>query len=159
MSIRQTGFKWLWISLLVISLDQLTKQMIIRTLTLYEVIPLTPFFNLTFATNKGAAFSFLSQSGDFGFWLLSLFAAIITFLLMIWLYRTSSAKILLNTGLTLIIGGATGNLIDRVIYRYVIDFLDFHLGNSHWPAFNVADSAIVVGTFLLISDFFRKGKD
>lgn len=153
---KQTGFKWLWISLLVILMDQLTKQLVIHQLSLYEVIPLTPFFNLTFATNKGAAFSFLSQSGSIGFWLLSFFAATVTLMLVAWLYRTPHDKKLFNIGITLIIGGAIGNLIDRMIYGHVIDFLDFYLGSWHWPAFNIADSAIVIGAFLLVINFFKK---
>lgn len=153
---KQTGLKWLWISLLVILADQLTKHLVLRTLSLYEVIPLTFFFNLTLATNKGAAFSFLNESGNIAFWLLSGFAALVTLLMIVWLYRTPYNKILLNSGITLIIGGAIGNLIDRLMYGHVIDFLDFYLGSWHWPAFNVADSAIVLGAFLLIIDVFKK---
>lgn len=155
---KQTGFKWLWVTLLIILIDQLTKQKILSSLSLYETIPLISFFNLTLATNKGAAFSFLSQSGHLGFWVLSLFAALVTFMMIIWLYRTPHDKTLLSIGIALIIGGATGNLIDRVIYGHVIDFLDFYLGSWHWPAFNIADSAIVVGAFLLVIDFFKKNK-
>ncbi len=153
---KQTGFKWLWISIVIILIDQITKQWIIRHLTLQEIIPLTPFFNLTFTTNKGAAFSFLSQSGAMGFWLLSLFAAIVTLILIIWLYRTPRQKRLLSIGIAFIIGGALGNLIDRILYGHVIDFLDFYLDNWHWPAFNVADSAIVLGAFLWVLDFLKK---
>src|SRR6185312_10511608 len=146
---QQTGLRWLWISFIIILIDQVTKYLVTHFIALYEIIPLTSFFNLTFATNKGAAFSFLSKSGNLGFWLLSFFAAAITLILTIWLYRLPSYKTLPCVGISLIIGGAIGNLIDRFVHGHVIDFLDFYLGSWHWPAFNVADSAITIGAFLL----------
>ena len=157
--LKETGLKWLWISLLVILAAQVTKYLVIHHLSLYEIIPLTSFFNLTFATNKGAAFSFLSTSGNVAFWFLFLFATVVTFILGFWLYRLPQNKVLPCVGITLIIGGAIGNLIDRSIHGHVIDFLDFYIGNWHWPAFNIADSAITLGAFLLLIDFFIRNED
>jgi signal peptidase II len=153
---KKTGLYWLWVALLVIFLDQGSKLWVMNQLSLYEVIPINLFFSLTFTTNKGAAFSFLSQSGPIAFWVLTIFAVAITVFLTIWISRNSREQVLLNIAICLIIGGAIGNLIDRLAHGYVIDFLLFRIVYWYFPAFNLADTAISIGAFLIIIDLFRQ---
>lgn len=117
----------------------------------YETLSVLPFFNLTLAYNEGAAFSFLSDQGGWQRWFFAFVAAFVTIVLVIWLSRLKDEKVL-AISLALVIGGAIGNLIDRLMLGYVIDFLDFFYGQYHWPAFNVADIAISVGVFLMFVD-------
>ncbi|RCS58479.1 signal peptidase II [Parvibium lacunae] len=142
---------WLAISALIILLDQLSKILIVRTFTLHEVKPITSFFNLVLAHNPGAAFSFLANAGG---WQRDFFTAlgVVVSLIIIWMLYKHSTQRLFAGALALILGGAIGNVIDRIRFGYVIDFLDFYWGNLHWPAFNVADSAICVGAALLVWD-------
>ncbi|MEW6676469.1 MAG: signal peptidase II [Pseudomonadota bacterium] len=152
------GFSWLWLAGLVLLLDQLTKVWVMDSLVAYQdVIPLTGFFNLVHVHNTGAAFSlFADQPGWQRFFFIVL-AGIAT-VVILYLLKKTRGQPLFNAALALILGGAVGNLIDRVLYGHVIDFLDFYVGTWHWPAFNVADSGITVGAALLIWDSFRKGK-
>lgn len=147
--------KWLNLSVLVIILDQLTKWISVSVLDLYETIPVMPFFNFTMAHNYGAAFSFLSSAGGWQRWFFVALAVIVSVALSIWLKKLKPTAKLEATALALIIGGAVGNVIDRFVHGYVIDFLDLYYGNYHWPAFNIADSAICIGAVLLILDSFR----
>jgi signal peptidase II len=153
-----TGLSWLWLAGLVLALDQLTKVLVVDGLTAYQdVIPLTGFFNLVHVHNTGAAFSlFADQPG----WQRGFFIALagVATVVILYLLRQTRGQPRFSAALALILGGAVGNLIDRVLYGHVIDFLDFYLGAWHWPAFNVADSGITVGAALLIWDSFRKGR-
>ena len=144
--------RWLWLSLLIIVLDQLSKQLVEASLLVYEIIPLLPFFNLTLAYNEGAAFSFLSDQGGWQRWLFAILAMGVSLVLITWLRRLTVQERLLAAALSLIIGGALGNLIDRLLFGHVIDFLDFYYKSWHWPAFNVADSAIFIGVVLFLLD-------
>ncbi|EKD55388.1 MAG: lipoprotein signal peptidase [uncultured bacterium] len=155
---RATGLSWVWITVIVWLVDRVTKYMALFYLPPYAAVSIFPHFNLTLAYNKGAAFSFLNSAGGWQTWLFGGIASIVSIVILIWLYRVSSQKRLLCMGLTLILGGALGNLSDRFLYGHVIDFLEFYAGNWYWPAFNIADSAICVGAFLLIFDavFFQK---
>ncbi len=148
--------KYLWLSLLVIVADQISKTVMVNWLDLYETVPVVPFFNLTMAHNTGAAFSFLAGAGGWQRWFFVVLAGLISVVLIIWMRRLAQTAKLEAISLALIIGGAIGNVIDRLIYGYVIDFLDVYAGSYHWPAFNIADSAICVGAVLLIIDSFRK---
>jgi signal peptidase II len=150
--------KWLWLSLLALFLDQASKLFIDDTMQLYQSIPVAPFFNLTYVHNPGAAFSFLSQAGGWQRWFFSVMALVVSIVLAVWLKRLKKHEMLLAIGLALILGGALGNLIDRLLYGYVIDFLDVYYQDWHWPAFNIADSAITVGVALMIIDSFRTEK-
>jgi signal peptidase II len=147
---------WLGIAAIVILLDQISKLTIVRLFALHEDRPVTGFFSLTLAFNRGAAFSFLSsQSG----WQRYLFSAIAigAVVFIIYLLRKHAGQRMFCWALALIMGGALGNLIDRIAYGHVIDFLDFHLaGVGHFPAFNIADSAITLGAFLFIADELRR---
>ena len=149
--------RWLWLSVVVIALDQLSKQLVETSFMLYETLPVVPFFNLTLAYNEGAAFSFLSDQGGWQRWLFSGLALLVTVVLIIWLSRLRSER-LLAASLSLVIGGAVGNLIDRILFGHVIDFLDVYYGQMHWPAFNVADSAITLGVILMFLDAFLEQK-
>lgn len=148
--------RWLGISLIVIVLDQLSKMAISSHFVYGESMPITGFFNLVLAHNTGAAFSFLSDAGGIQRWLFT-GIAIVASVWIVWLLRKHHAEKLFSFSLAFILGGAIGNLIDRIAYGYVVDFLDFYWGAYHFAAFNVADSAITCGALLLILDSF-KGK-
>lgn len=142
--------RWLWLSLIVIVLDQATKQWFESSFMVYEVVNVLPFFNLTLVYNEGAAFSFLSDQSGWQRWFLAAVAVVVTTVLVIWLRGLRDQEKLTAISLGLIIGGAVGNLIDRLLFGHVIDFLDFFLGQHHWPAFNIADSAIFIGVAVMI---------
>lgn len=156
--------RWLWLAALVIVLDQASKQAILASFSLGERLPLTSFFNLVLVYNPGAAFSMLSDQGGWQRWLftaLGLGASA----WMAWMIRQSPEQKIMATSLALIIGGALGNVIDRVIYGHVIDFIDVHgsvftplFSHGHFPAFNIADSAISVGAVLLIIDEIARSR-
>jgi signal peptidase II len=128
---------------------------------LYESIPLIPYFQLTYLRNPGAAFSFLAQAGGWQRWFFILLAGGASVGIVWWLSRLPRENRLEACAWSLVLGGALGNLIDRVAYGYVIDFLDVYVGEWHWPPFNLADSAITIGIGLLLLDAFRlrKGED
>jgi signal peptidase II len=146
--------KWLWLTLLAVLLDQGSKLAVDASMQLYESIPVLPFFNLTYVHNPGAAFSFLSEAGGWQRWFFSGLALVISIGITVWLARLQKHETLLAAALSLILGGAIGNLIDRVAYGYVIDFIDVYYQNSHFPAFNIADAAINLGVFLLLAESF-----
>jgi signal peptidase II len=147
---------FLFTAFLIVFADQATKAMVVSNLNLYEVKPvLEGFFNITYITNTGAAFGFMAGSDK---WRHIFFQVISIVALcgLVYLYRSSrSRSYSLLWGISLVFGGALGNLIDRIRYRSVVDFLDFYMGRYHWPAFNIADSAITVGGVLLAWHFFR----
>jgi signal peptidase II len=146
---------WLGIAILVILADQLTKISIAKLFTYGESHTVTSFFNLVLAYNKGAAFSFLATESG---WQRYFFTGmgIIAALFIIYLLKRHAGQRLFCWALSLVLGGAIGNVIDRIMYGHVIDFLDVHVGNWHWPAFNVADSAICVGAVLFVLDELRR---
>lgn len=149
---------WLWLSLLVIVVDQLTKLWASSDLIYGRPVPLMPSLNLTLMHNTGAAFSFLNEAGGWQRWLFALIALVVSTVLILWLRRLTSAQRWLAGALALVLGGAIGNLIDRLYLGYVIDFVDAYYDKWHWPAFNVADSAIFVGVVMLIIDSLRGEK-
>ena len=126
---------------------------------MYETYPVTAFFNLTLVYNTGAAFSFLSDAGGWQRWFFMLLALAISTYLVYWLMQLKKSQVLLPLAIAFLIGGAIGNAIDRVIHGHVIDFLDFYIQNWHWPAFNLADSAITLGVILFIWDSFFSKKE
>lgn len=146
---------WLWISLLVIVLDQVTKLLADNMLGYHQPVAIMPMFNLTLLYNTGAAFSFLSDAGGWQRWFFIVLSITISIVLIIWLHRLKPQQKLQMTAIALILGGAIGNLIDRSIYGHVIDFIDVYYKVHHWPAFNIADSAISIGAVLLIIDSFK----
>lgn len=153
---NRSGLVWLWLSAVVLVLDQATKLLVIDRLDAYiDVIPLTGFFNLVHVHNTGAAFSLFADQPGWQRWFFLGIASVAS-VVIIHLLRKTDNHPLFAVALALILGGAIGNVVDRVLYGHVIDFLDFYLGAWHFPAFNVADSAITVGAALLIWDSFRK---
>jgi signal peptidase II len=147
--------RWLSLSLLVVVLDQATKWLAEALLEPFRPVALMPLLNLTLMYNEGAAFSFLANAGGWQRWLFAGFALVMTLALTLWLLRLDRGERATAAALSLIIGGAIGNLIDRVQTGRVVDFIDFYVANWHWPAFNVADSAITVGILLLLVMSFR----
>src|SRR3990167_400638 len=148
---KMSSQKWLGLSALVILLDQLSKAWITHHFVFGESLRILGVFDLVLAHNTGAAFSFLHDAGGMQRWLFSIIA-IVASVWIVWLLRRHSAQAIFALALSLILGGALGNLIDRIGNGYVVDFLSFHWGEHYFPAFNVADSAITVGAALLIMD-------
>jgi signal peptidase II len=146
---------WLGIAAIVVLLDQVTKITMARLLAYGQSEPVTSFFNLVMVYNPGAAFSFLADSGGWQRWFFSALALGVS-IFIVWMLGKNASQRLFCWSLSLILGGAVGNLIDRLAYGHVIDFLDFHVGGWHWPAFNVADSAITVGAALFVLDELRR---
>ena len=147
--------KYLFITSLVIVFDQVSKWLMVSWLSLYETVVVMPYFNLTMAHNEGAAFSFLSQAGGWQRWLFIGLALVISVVLLVWLAKLKPTEKLEAISLSLILGGAIGNVIDRISYGYVIDFIDLYIGHNHWPVFNIADSAICIGAILVVADSFK----
>lgn len=146
----------IWLSGIVIALDQVSKFLIDNSLRVYESVPLLPFFQLTYLRNEGAAFSFLAQQSGWQRWFFVALSSAASVALAWWLSRLKSHQIWEACAVALILGGAVGNLIDRLWLGYVIDFLDVYYANWHFPAFNVADSAISIGVAMLILDGLRQ---
>jgi signal peptidase II len=153
--------RWLWLSVLILLLDQITKWLVLAALRPYEVLPLAPNINLTLMFNTGAAFSFLSDAGGWQRWIFAGFALAVTLALVVWLLRLKPQEHWLAAALALIVGGAVGNLVDRLLLGHVVDFIQVYLPFlpfaifNPWPAFNVADSAITVGVVLLLVESLR----
>ena len=148
-----SAWRWFALAALVVLADQATKALVLARFALGERLELAPFFNLVLVYNKGAAFSFLSDAGGWQKPLLIAFAVGAAALVSFMIVRRPRER-LLCTALALILGGALGNVIDRLRFGQVVDFLDAHAGGYHWPAFNVADSAITIGALLLILEGF-----
>jgi signal peptidase II len=143
---------WFWLSGVVLILDQGSKWFADSLLGPHDAVPLLPFLDLRKAYNPGAAFSFLSDASGWQRWFFSGLAVLIIGVLVVWLRRLPRGQIRVALALALILGGAAGNLVDRVLYGHVIDFIDLYYGTWHWPTFNIADSAITLGAVLLILD-------
>ena len=153
--------RYLWfcyaIAVAVVLLDQLTKTAIMRHFVYGDSLFVSAYFNVVRVHNAGAAFSFLSDAGGWQRWALSGLAALISAVIVVWIARLPSQQWLERLALALILGGALGNLWDRLTLGYVVDFLDFHWSVRHFPAFNVADSAITIGAVLMLVDAWRSG--
>ena len=154
MSSTHPQMKWLWISLLVVVLDQATKQIAESQLTPHQAVNLLPFFDWYLTYNTGAAFSFLANAGGWQRWLFTAIAIVISVVIVQWIRKLPADETLTAFSLSLILGGAIGNLIDRVYLGHVIDYIQVWLGKYPWPAFNIADAAISVGAVLLILSSF-----
>jgi signal peptidase II len=168
--------KWLSLSLLVIVLDQLTKFWAGSALELHQTVEFLPFLDISLAHNTGAAFSFLSDAGGWQRWFFSALAIAVSVMIVFWLKRLPADQLKSAIALSLVLGGALGNVLDRILLGHVVDFIDFHYQagsclplfqtitgisgvQCHWPAFNIADSAITLGAVLLIIDAFgARGK-
>jgi signal peptidase II len=157
--IAMKNYRWLILSLLVLVLDQWTKLLVSSHLLPYEPLAMLSYFNLTLVFNTGAAFSLLHMAGGWQRWFFIAIAALVSLFIVAWLRKLPSTRYLALISLTLVLGGALANLWDRLVLGYVIDFLDFHLGEWHWPVFNVADVAIDLGVLLLLIDSWRQHED
>ena len=142
----------------VLVLDQISKAAVLRWLHPHQVIDVLPGFNLTLVFNRGAAFSFLAGAAGWQRWFFTGLALIASVVILVLLRRTSPADRLTAGGLALILGGAVGNLVDRLRWGHVVDFVDLYLGSAHWPAFNIADSAICIGAGFLVWATWRAGR-
>jgi signal peptidase II len=146
---RVNNIHWLWLSAAVISIDQFSKLMLVRKLQAFQVVPLLPHLNLVHMQNTGAAFSMFNTAPAAAFILL---CAVVSVAILLWMRRHPHDQRLVAAAFSLILGGALGNAIDRAMRGSVVDFIDFYVGNWHFAAFNLADSAITLGAGLLILD-------
>jgi signal peptidase II len=154
-----SALHWLWLSLLVIVLDLGSKYLADSLLTYANPVPLLPVFDLTLLYNTGAAFSFLAGAGGWQRWLFVAIAIGMSAFLLHWMYRTPRSHYLLGVGLALVLGGALGNLYDRTVHGHVVDFISLHWEGYYFPAFNIADTAITLGTIALLVDMLFSRND
>jgi signal peptidase II len=156
---RGRGARWMLLSLLVVLADQASKDYITQHFGEFEHITLLPVLDITRMHNVGAAFSFLATAGGWQRWAFIGLAVVVSIGIMVWLFRLQGrVSVFLAGGLALVLGGAVGNVIDRIRLGYVIDFIHFHWNQAYFPAFNVADSAITVGAACLLLDALFEGK-
>jgi signal peptidase II len=158
MAIKNTVWKWYALAILMVALDQLSKNWVSANFNYGQPWVITDFFNLTLLHNKGAAFSFLSDAGGWQRWFFAVIALAVSSVLVVWMARVEASQRWLLIALALVLGGAIGNLYDRVVLGYVVDFIVLHYDQHYWPAFNIADSAICVGAGMLIIDSFKTPK-
>lgn len=150
-----TPLKWLWVSLCVIVFDQATKQLAEARLAPHEAVNVMPYFDWYLTYNSGAAFSLLADAGGWQRWFFTIIAIVVSIVIVQWIRKLPGDETLTAVSLSLILGGAIGNLIDRILLGHVVDFIQVWLGSIAFPAFNIADAAISVGAVLLIlSSFF-----
>lgn len=161
MTDKVTGskLKWLWLAALVIAVDLGTKAMATAMLSYGDPVPVIPMFNLTLLHNTGAAFSFLADAAGWQRWFFVALALVVSVVLVYWLRNLQRQETVTAIAIVLILGGALGNVYDRVVHGYVVDFLHFYWQDWHFPAFNLADTAITIGAGLMILDMFRKPAD
>ncbi len=151
------SIKWFVLAVIMLIVDQVTKQLIVSKIVLGDKVPIFPGFNLTHQVNPGAAFSFLADAGGWQRWFFTVLAMIVSVVIAVWIYRLKDNEKWTAASLALILSGAIGNLWDRIAYGHVIDFLGVYWGESHWPAFNVADSAISIGVAIMLIVTFKDG--
>jgi len=151
--------RWLLLAACIVALDQGTKYLATGMLELHTPVPLLPFLNLTLIYNPGAAFSFLSEAGGWQRWLFISLSIGVSIVLIGWLRTIPRDQFLLPMALTLVLGGALGNVWDRIVLGAVIDFIDLHYQGWHWPTFNLADSSIALGAFLLLITMFSTPRE
>ncbi|MFV2056682.1 MAG: signal peptidase II [Thiohalomonadales bacterium] len=150
--------KWLWVTAVVVLVDLYTKSVASDLLILHQPVNIFAGFNFTLMHNTGAAFSFLSDAAGWQRWFFSIVAIVVSAIIVLWLKKLSNDQVWLAIALALILGGAVGNVYDRLTLGYVVDFIDVYYGSAHWPAFNIADSAISVGAVMFIIDAIRNPK-
>ena len=150
--------RWLWVSAVVVVLDQYSKVLVDSGLELHKPVELIPLLAIRKIYNSGAAFSFLSDASGWQRWFFIALALVVVIVLIAWLYRLQKNQVRTALALSLVLGGAVGNLVDRVLYGYVIDFIDVYYASWHWPTFNIADSSITLGAALLLLDAFTGHK-
>lgn len=147
--------KWTWLAVVVVLLDQVTKYIASTSLEMLQPVAVMPMFNWTLMHNTGAAFSFLADAGGWQRWFFAIIALVVSTVIILWLKRLEQHEKWQAVALALILGGAIGNVIDRVWLGYVVDFIQVYYQQWYWPAFNIADSAISIGVAMLIIDSIR----
>lgn len=157
-SFCSTGLRWLWVVAVVLIVDLGSKHLILQHFMLGETYSLLPSLNLHYARNYGAAFSFLADKGGWQRWFFALIAIAICILLAVLMYRSPADKKLNNIAYALIIGGALGNLFDRLWHGFVVDMIDFYVGDWHFATFNIADTAICIGAAFVVLEGFLPTK-
>jgi len=155
--VERTGLLWLWLSAAVVAMDQVTKFMIVERLDVFQRIDLFAMLSITRLHNTGAAFSFLSDAGGWQRWFFVVLGLVISLLVIAWLRRIPARRGWLGAALALVVGGAVGNIIDRLMHGYVVDFISVHYKGWFFPAFNVADSSITVGAVILLIESLIAG--
>lgn len=150
---------WLWLAVLAVILDQITKVAAEQLLTFAQPVYLLPVLDFTLLYNKGAAFSFLADQSGWQRWFFTLVSVGVSVMLIVWIKRLPRGAVWLPIALALILGGAIGNLIDRVVYGHVVDFISVHWEGKYFPAFNIADSAITLGAIMMVLDVIREMKE
>ncbi len=153
---RSAAWPWLFLAVVIVALDLWTKHLASSHLVMFQPVEVLPWLDWRLAHNTGAAFSFLAGADGWQRWFFTVLAAVVSVFLVAWLFRLERGQRLVPLALSLVLGGAVGNLVDRVRYGYVVDFIDVHAGDWHWPAFNIADSAITCGIILLLLDAARE---
>jgi signal peptidase II len=153
---RWPQLRWLWLTVLVVIIDLATKAAATAWLTYGQPVPVLPMFNLTLLHNTGAAFSFLASESGWQRWIFIVLALVVSAVLVRWLSQLKRNETWLAIAVVFILGGALGNVYDRIVHGYVVDFIHLYWGEYHFPAFNIADSAITIGAIMLIIDMFRK---
>lgn len=157
-STQRSALRWLWLAVVIVVLDQTTKIWAENVLSAEGSIEVLSWFNFTLAYNRGAAFSFLAAAGGWQRYFFLGIGLVAVIIIVAWLQRLRADEQMTALGLVSILGGAVGNLIDRALYGHVIDFIDWHYAGWHWPAFNIADSAILVGAVLVVLSGLRARK-
>jgi signal peptidase II len=153
----QTGLQWLWLTVIFLVLDQVTKHLAVsyfNSVGVYETVEVMPFFNIILRYNPGAAFSFLADQGGWQVIFFSTVSIVISLAIIYWMYTISAKNRWLSIALALILAGALGNLYDRLLLGKVVDFIDWYYEDYHWPAFNIADSVIMLGAVMMLLDGF-----
>ena len=150
--------KWIWLAVTVVILDQLTKYIASTSLEMFKPVAVMPMFNWTLMHNTGAAFSFLHDAGGWQRWFFAIIAIVVSIVIFLWIKRFQQHEKWQAIALALILGGAVGNVIDRIWLGYVVDFIQVYYQQWYYPAFNVADSAIFIGVVMIIIDTVRESR-
>lgn len=154
LAVTQTGLQWLWLTILFLVIDQVTKHLAVAHIQPYETIEVMPFFNLVIRYNPGAAFSFLANEDGWQVIFFSTVSIVVSLGILYWMYTIPAKSRWLACALAFILAGALGNLYDRLTLGEVVDFIDWYYGEYHWPAFNIADSVIMLGAVMMVIDGF-----
>lgn len=157
-SFKETALSWLWLAIVFIVIDQVTKQWVANTFNYGESLSIISYFNITYVHNPGAAFSFLADQPGWQRWFFTTISLAASILFVVWMSKTPKSNKLLSVALAFMLSGAVGNLIDRALFGYVIDFIDVIIFTYNYPVFNIADSAIFVGAALMIIESFKAEK-